>query len=154
MMSPDKEFISSVFVGVISLTFLACGGGEQKVEEIIRPVRYQQVYSTGGSRVRSFSGTARSGVESKLSFKVAGTVLEVPVKVGDKVRSGQLIARLDPKDYQLKVQQADASLARAKAEERNAKADYERIRALYENNNASKDDLDAARAGFESASAQ
>jgi len=153
-MLPYKS-VFSVFLSTFCLTcIISCGGKEQQVEEIIRPVRYTQVYSTGGSRVRTFSGVAKSGVESNLSFKVAGTVLEVPVKVGDKVRVGQLIARLDPEDYQLKVQQADASLLQAKAQQRNAKAGYERVRALYENNNASKDELDAARAGFESATAQ
>ena len=43
-------------------------------EPVLRPVRTQQVFSTGVERVRSFSGIARAGQESRLSFKVAGTV--------------------------------------------------------------------------------
>jgi RND family efflux transporter MFP subunit len=51
------------------------------------------------------------------------------------------------------VQQAEASLSNAEAQARNASANYDRVRQLYENNSASKTDLDAARAGQESASA-
>lgn len=138
------------FFLIIVAIFMACGGDKPVVKEILRPVRYITVYSTGGSRIRTFSGAAQSGIESNLSFKVSGTVQSLPVKVGDKVAAGQLIARIDPQDYRLRVQQADAALTQANAQLQRANADYERIRGLYENNNAAKSELDAARAGFES----
>jgi len=122
-------------------------------EPALRPVRTQQVFSTGVERVRSFSGIARAGQESRLSFKVAGTVELLDVKLGDRVRQGQVLARLDPQDYQLRVEDTEATLARIRAEVRNAEANYARIRELYENNNASRNDLDASLAGFESARA-
>ncbi len=153
-MSPRKITVLAALVCSASMLHVACNNGEPKAVEIIRPVRYKQVFSTGGSKERTFSGAAKSGVQSNLSFKVSGTILAIPVKVGDRVRSGQLIARLSPEDYRLRVQQAEAALAQARAQARNAKADYERIEGLYENNNASKDDLDAARAAKESAAAQ
>lgn len=136
----------------ISILFLSCGK-EEVQEEIIRPVRYIQAFSTGGSRIRSFSGVAQAGLESNLSFKVPGTIKRIAVKVGDKVKRGELIAQLDPSDYELQVQQADASLANAQAQARNAKANYDRIRTLYENNSASRSELDGARAASESAEA-
>jgi len=107
----------------------------------------------GGNRVRTFSGVAQAGVESNLSFKVAGTVQKLFVKVGDKVRSGQLIAQLDPTDYQLQLQQTQAALQQAKAQSRNAEAAYERAMKLYENRNIARSDLDVARAAAESATA-
>lgn len=122
-------------------------------EEIIRPVRYVQVYATGGSRVRTFTGVAQAGLESRLSFKVPGTLKNIPIRVGDRVRRGQLIAELDEMNYRLQEQQANAALIQAKAQARNASANYERIRALYENQNASRADLDAARTAYESADA-
>ena len=70
------------------------------------------------------------------------------------MRHRQVLARLDPTDYELKVEEAEAGLAQAQAGLRRAEADYERVRALYENSNASKGELDAARAGAESAQAQ
>jgi RND family efflux transporter MFP subunit len=132
----------------------SCGGDAEPPEEIIRPVRYQTVYTTGGTRVRSFSGVTQAGTESELSFKVAGTVTRVAVSVGDRVQPGDLVATLDDSDYRLQVQEAEASLAQARASERNASSSYERTRALWENAGASKQDLDAALAAYESAVAQ
>ena len=139
-------------VPVAALVVSGCA--EQAVpEQHLRPVRTMQVYSTGTERIRSFSGTARAGRESRLSFKVPGTVETLNVNVGDRVRAGQVLATLDPQDYRLQVEDGEAALARAGAEARNAEANYARIRELYENNNASLNDLDAARAGYESATA-
>lgn len=135
-----------------SVLLLSCGGHDV-VEEVIRPVRYVEVFSMGGNRVRTFSGVAQAGVESNLSFKVAGTVEKLFVKVGDRVKSGQSIAQLDPTDYKLQLQQAQAALQQAKAQSRNAKAAYDRAMQLYENRNIAKSDLDAARAASESATA-
>ena len=133
----------------------ACDEGEQveAAAEIIRPVRVQQVFAAGGEQQRVFSGVAKPGIESRLSFKVGGSVQRLQVNVGDRVREGALIASLDPDDYRLQAQEAEASLERAEAEARNAAANYERTRALYENNNASRTDLDAARSAAESSTA-
>jgi RND family efflux transporter MFP subunit len=145
--APYTFFIAGV-IAVVAL--LACEESEN-VEPVVRPVRYQVAYSTGGSRVRSFSGTARAGVESRISFKVPGTVRRVAVEVGDSVRAGQLLAELEDEDYRLQVQRADAGLAQARAQARNAEADYARARQLYENANLSLAELDAARTASESA---
>ncbi|MEM7350345.1 MAG: efflux RND transporter periplasmic adaptor subunit [Acidobacteriota bacterium] len=131
-----------------------CGGEAEEPQAVIRPVRYQEVISTGARRERKFSGTARAGVESQLSFRVAGTVQSVSAVVGQAVKKGQEIARLDATDYRLQLQEAEASLAQASAAQRQTEADYDRVRGLYENQNASKSDLDAARAASESSRAQ
>ena len=140
------------------LAFLVSGSwscqGTAEVPEILRPVRYEAVYATGGNRSRIFSGVARAGIESRLSFKVSGTIDKLPVKVGDRVKENQLIAELDPSDYRLQRQQAQASLESARATERNASANYDRVTRLYENRSVSLNELDAARASFESARAQ
>ena len=120
----------------------------------IRPVRYREVYRVGGTRVRAFTGVAKAGVESKLSFKVAGTIQTLNVKVGDLVEPGQLVAAMDPRDYELLVEETEASLAQARAQAVKAEADFKRIRGLFERDNASQADYDAARAAQDSARAQ
>lgn len=119
-----------------------------------RPVRVERVSRSDQGRLRTFSGAARADVESNLSFRVAGTLVSLEVDVGDRVRRGQVIARLDPVDYELQVEEAEAALAQAEAAARNADASHDRVRDLYENDNASRSDLDAARAAAESAAAQ
>ncbi len=133
---------------------LACGGAEPEAAPELRPVRTHRVQASAATAERTLAGVARAGVESRLSFRVAGTVVSVHVDLGDAVRKGQALARLDPTDYELKVEEAEAALAQGQAGLRRAQADYERVRALYENNNASKSELDAARAAAESAEAQ
>lgn len=130
-----------------------CGKEEVQVEPVLRPVRTVTVGSTAAGRQRTFSGTARAGMESKLSFKVAGNVKRIAVKVGDNVTKGDLIGELDAKDYSLQVEQAKASLAQAQAQLRNAQAAFKRTRELYANRSASKSEFDAARAAAESAGA-
>ncbi len=148
----NRAFTTNI-IFIACIVLAACGKDEPTVQEIIRPVRYAKVYSTGGSQMRTFSGAARSGIESNLSFRVPGTVQAVRVKVGDHVTRGQLIARLDPKDYELQGQQASAALSQARAQRQKASADYERVRQLYESNSAPRSQLDAARAAYESSSA-
>jgi membrane fusion protein, multidrug efflux system len=149
-----RNFHHLVTAGVFALLLVSCSEEKVVEEAPLRPVRYEQAMLTGGSRMRTFSGIAQSGIESTLSFKVAGNVQAVNVNIGDRVRRGQVLASLDPHDYNLQAEEARASLAQAQAQLRNARASYERTMALYENNNASKSQLDQAQAGFESAEAQ
>jgi RND family efflux transporter MFP subunit len=148
-----RRHFSVLFLAGASLV-VACSEPPPPAEPVIRPVRVIEVYATGGVRTRAFSGVARAGVESTLSFRVAGAIDALPVRVGDRVGSGQLIARLDPVDYELQVKETEAALSQAQAQARNADADLRRVRALYENDNASRADLDAEVAGAASASAQ
>jgi RND family efflux transporter MFP subunit len=101
----------------------------------------------------SFSGMARSASDTVLSFRVSGSLLSLPVQVGQRVRAGERIASLDPTDYQLKVMELEAQLAQFQAGFTRARADYERVRGLYEVGNVSKSDLDQAQAAFESSRA-
>ena len=141
-------------LAAVALPALACSAPPPPAEPVIRPVRHVIVQATGGQRTRTFSGVARAGVESALSFRVAGTIARLDIEVGDRVRAGSPIAELDPVDYELQVREAEASLRQAEARAGNAEADLRRVRSLYENDNAARTDLDAATAAADSAAAQ
>jgi RND family efflux transporter MFP subunit len=143
-----------MMIAVLMTIAAGCSGDQPPAEEVIRPVRYEPVYATGGVRERWFAGAARAEIESKLSFKVGGTVSNIHVKVGDRIAKGARIAELDPVGYELQVQDAEASLLQAQSQARNARANYSRVQSLYVNQNASRADLDAAQAQKESADAQ
>ncbi len=142
------------FLAFFAALLMACGSEPPEAAPVLRPVRVHRVEAGGLSMERGLAGVVRAGVESRLSFRVSGTVERLAVQVGDRVARGRVLAELDPTDYELKVQEAEASRAQAQANLRRAEADYDRVRALYENNNASKAELDAARAAAESAEAQ
>ncbi len=141
-------------LSVLFLTASGCKDPAPVAKKVIRPVRYIKVLSTGSGRARKFAGTSQAGMSSVLSFKVAGTLQALKVKAGDRVDKGQVIAKLDSADHELRAQQARAALQQVRAQARNAKASYDRVRALYENSNASKSNLDGARAQYETAKAQ
>lgn len=143
-----------IFISFIIITLIFSCGEKEEIKEIIRPVRTEQVFSTGGERVRTFSGVVQAGTESKLSFKVPGTVQKVNVDIGTKVRAGQLLIQLDKTDYEIQVKEAENARDLARAAEIQAESNYNRIRTLYENRSASKSSLDAARAAYESAHEQ
>ncbi len=132
---------------------VGCGGGEPDVVEQLRPVRYVVIEDGTTLRDRSFSGISKSTTESRLSFKVTGTVERIPVQIGQRLDAGARIMELDPTTYELQVQQAEAALVEAEANDRQAAANYDRTRGLYANDNASLNDLEAARAQAESAGA-
>ncbi|ANM30240.1 hypothetical protein ABI59_12590 [Acidobacteria bacterium Mor1] len=141
------------FLALTALLILGGCAEEPVVETVLRPVRSETVMATGSARSRTFSGTARASQETELSFRVNGRIERLAVKVGDTVRRNQLIARLEPRDFEIAVNQAEAALAQSQATFRNAESDLERIRGLWENNNASQTELDQATAGFQSARA-
>ncbi|MYK87447.1 MAG: efflux RND transporter periplasmic adaptor subunit [Acidobacteria bacterium] len=145
---------SPVAVFAAALLVQACGEPPPPAEPVVRPVRYVTAQATGGQRTRTFSGVARAGFESSLSFRVAGTIARLDVEVGDRIRAGAPIAEIDPVDYELQVREAEASLRQAEARAGNAEADLRRVRSLYENDNAARTDLDAATAAADSAAAQ
>ncbi len=144
----------SLALATILIGLVACQTAAPPAPPRLRPVAVERVNASGGKRPRTFSGSARAGLASRLSFRVAGTILELPARLGDRVGKDQVIARLDPKDFRLQVDDAEASLRQAQAQSRSVAANYERIRGLYENNSVSISDLDAARAANDSAQAQ
>ena len=149
-----RRVVSLAGWAVLATLLAACDAAPEMEEELLRPVRYLTIEDTVAGRSRTFSGTLKSTRESRLSFKVAGTVTELPVQIGQRLAPGDLIARLDSDSFALQVEQAQASLVEAQAGERNAQANYDRTKGLYANDNASLNELDAARASAEAAAAQ
>lgn len=98
-----------------------------------------------------FSGQAKSPQEVRMSFRVSGEIEELAVFSGKVLEEGDLVARLDPTDYELEVQRMESNLARAEAQLVRAEADYQRTRALFEADNVSRSVLDRDRALFDSA---
>lgn len=95
----------------LSLTLLvACSKSAPPAPDVARPVKAIQVGKDTGIAGRNFPGRARATQEVNLAFDVAGTLIERPVDIGDEVKAGDLIARLNPKDFQANVKSAQARL--------------------------------------------
>lgn len=85
-----------------------------------KPLQVIQVGAgeTASSAQRTYSGEVRPRVETTLGFQVGGKIIERRVNVGDHVSAGQVLARLDPQDTRLNLEQAEAQLNIAQAEAR------------------------------------
>ncbi|MFN4014589.1 MAG: efflux RND transporter periplasmic adaptor subunit [Reyranella sp.] len=95
-------------------------------EPKIRPARVAEIsYKTHGQTLL-LAGTVVPRIESTLGFRVAGKIVQRSVDVGAVVKPRDVIAVLDPADYQLAVDNARAALASAEADHVRAKADHER----------------------------
>jgi len=150
----NNSYIKQLGVSLaISLAIASCGSKDETKKEVIRPVSYEEVGLGGGVLERTFSGTAISGTETRMSFKVAGNIERLLVKDGEEVNKNQLLVTLDDSDYQLQYEQADAAVKNADALAKQAKSNYERIRSLYENGSTSLSDFENAKASYESAQA-
>lgn len=96
------------------------------IETVVRPARVAEIsYKTHGQTLL-LAGTVVPRIESTLGFRVAGKIVQRSVDVGAVVKPGDIIAVLDPADYQLAVDNARAALASAEADYVRAKADHER----------------------------
>jgi len=80
-----------------------------------RPVRVVAAAVGPLPRTVTVTGTLAADEEVVAGFKVAGRVSEIAVDLGSPVRKGQVLARLDPTDFRLRVDQAEAALRQVRA---------------------------------------
>src|SRR5262249_13864499 len=80
-----------------------------------REVRVVPAAESRVPRTVGVTGTLAADDQVVLSLKVAGRVSELPIDLGTRVRKGQVVARLDPTDFRLRVDQARAALYQARA---------------------------------------
>lgn len=144
-----KLTMRTLFISITIITALfliSCDKKEETSEEIIRPVRYQQVFLSGGEQTRTFSGVSKAGTEAKLSFRVGEVIDSLNVnKIGQKVKKGKLIASLDDSDARLNYEKALSALRNAETQKENAKSNLDRVKGLYENNNVSLSEYESAK---------
>ncbi len=131
------------------------------VEEVIRPVRTMVLERAGDLNERHYFGTVQGSQRVDLSFRVAGPLRELPLDRGAQAKKGQLVARLDPRDFQVRLNNATSYLAQTQAQLTEAESNFKRYEALYEQKviaalqyDQYKTALDVARSNVQSAQAQ
>ena len=132
-----------------SLTLFGCDSDapEQGLEPLLRPVRTVQVEPSVTGPFKEFTAVVDAFQKADLAFRVSGNLVELPVKSGDLVAQGQLIARLDDADIQVQLKEAQSSYEIALS-------DYGRAQKLIGNNSISYSDFDQFKAKYNSAYAQ
>jgi len=107
-----------------------CKQDQPAAVETPTPVRVERIAPQSVTEARAYTGVVRARYESDLGFRVSGKIIERMVNVGDRVSKDQVLARLDPTDYRLNVESAEAELGAAKSTLAQAAADEERYEKL------------------------
>ena len=138
------------------LTLVACGEKEVIEKDSVRPIRAMKIETLEPFGGRWFPGQATATQEANMSFRVAGNVNKITVDVGDNVKQGDLLARLDPKDYQVELNNSKAQLRKAKSGLELAESEYARVARVFEKDPGavSKSMVDVRKAELDSAGAQ
>ena len=121
--------LRTIFLTSLLALFLSsCGKKEpEKAETIaVRPIKLMTVGSALTGQMRKLPGTVRATDRVNLAFQVAGPLVELPVKEGQRVKKGDLLARIDPQDYETNLRNAKGTIAKAKAGVDYAVAEYKR----------------------------
>jgi len=85
------------------------------VAAVPRPVKVEVIGSSPDSGNESFVGTLRAHQRSELGFETGGRIASILVEVGDRVRAGQVLARLEEGPAQWRLDKAEADHAAAAA---------------------------------------
>ncbi len=139
---------------VVATTLLSACSRPVPPEEPIRAVKVLTV-EVGGMRAGGeFAGEVRARVESRLGFRVGGKIVRRHVELGQRVKAGEVLAQLDPQDYQLAAQAAKAQVTAALTNRDLAAADFKRYRELRDQNFISGAELERRDAALKAAQAQ
>src|SRR5215472_12724569 len=139
-------------VGVLAQA--ACGKGEKAAAPAVRPVRTVTVEPRQAGETVSLTGEIQPRYQADIGFRVDGKILQRPVDVGTAVKSGQLLARLDPQQFQQSLNVAKADVAAAEAEVTRSGNQETRQRELLKNGHTTQVKFDQAVMAFKTATAQ
>jgi RND family efflux transporter MFP subunit len=106
--------------------------------EGVRPVRVIHIGDLSEFRGRQFPGRAEPVQFVDLSFRVSGTLQALAARIGQAVQEGEVIARVDERDFHVRVTAAEAGLARAEAELARAEEEFARMRVAFDRGAASE----------------
>ncbi len=109
----------------------------------------------------SATGTIDPEFKVVITPEVTGEIVDLPVKEGQKVKKGQLLISINPKQYiadkerdEANLMQVKANLAMREAELAKVKADYERVKELHKKGLSSDAELETAKSNYQSTEAQ
>ncbi len=137
-----QRHLQRVIHTTLAVLITGCGAEVEQQGDVIRPVKMFALGGTDGSGGLEYPGVVTSAQEAQLSFEVDGQIIQFPVREGQTVRAGQVLARIDPRDYEAR-RNAD------RASRNQALANYERFQHLYSADAVSLQDLEVARRQYE-----
>lgn len=123
------------------------GGGEAEPRHVrVVTVESKQLVSGG-----AVTGEIQARVQSDLSFRVGGKIVERTVDVGDHVKAGQVLARIDAEEQEADLAVAQANLEAAVAQRIQAELAFSRQQKLFDTQVTTRSSLDQAQEALSTA---
>jgi len=130
------------FLGMAAVLIAGCEQPPPVTPELVRPVRILTINELRAGETVSYPGEIQGVQQAELAFEVSGRLVELPAEEGISVTKDQLLAKLDPADYQ-------SNLDAAQARYNSAKATFDRFSEVFERGAISRQDLDTRKRQFE-----
>lgn len=148
--------VGVIIIGIIAMIAVSKSKNKNKGAEVeIEAVSSKTIIETV-----SATGKIQPESEVKISSEVSGEIIFLPIKEGDQVKKGQILARVNPELYTSAYNRVTASmstskagLSQAEAQLREAKANYDRNKTLFDKGVISKAEFERAIGSYESAKA-
>lgn len=126
----------------VAAVMTACEQAPVETPEVARPVRIVTISTLQGGDSLNYPGEIQGAQNVNIAFEVPGRIIEMPAQEGIEVSTGDVLARLDPADFQSSL---DAAAARARA----SKETFDRFSEVFERGAISAQELDTRRRQYE-----
>lgn len=137
---------SILTAAIVALLLSGCSA-KQTAKETVRTVRVDTVASYGTEPSVTFPGKIKAASDVNLAFRVSGKIWKVNVDAGSYVRKGQVLAEIDPRDYEIQ-------LAATEAEYNQIKREAGRVMELFETESVTPNEHDKAVYGLQQITAK
>lgn len=145
--------------GIMATVGLASGCGSSDAKEkpqtaVVRPVKAIQLSQAPSVRKLRLPGVANAVRDTDLAFRVGGPLIALHVDTGAYVKKGQIVAEVDPRDFQIRVKTGQAKLNSSMAQLAETKLQYDRYAKLIKQKAVAQAEYDSIKAAYEVAQAQ
>jgi RND family efflux transporter MFP subunit len=137
-------------LGLSLLVLLSACDKEKPLEKARPRVFVQEVKLTDYAANITLTGDVQARVQTELSFRVSGKIIQRTVDVGDRISARQVLARLDPKDLQTSLDSAQAQVVAEQAKVKQNAASFVRQQKLLPKGYTSQSEYDSAQAALRS----
>jgi RND family efflux transporter MFP subunit len=134
--------VRNALLALAAIVLAGCQAETAPIERASRPVQVESVVLVDDAVSREFVGVIAPRTTTDLGFRIGGKVVERPVGTGDRVRAGDVVARLDAEDLNLQLESAEAEFDAATSSLAQAAADLARFAALKEQGHATSAEIE------------
>lgn len=154
--SVSTRLHSAIAASLLALIAIGAAGCNEKQAEdkpVIRPVKVVEIAKADTTRSLDYSGSVQARTNMNLGFRINGKITDRRVDIGQRVKPGDILARVDATDYGLSVRRSEADLASAQKQVQTAELSLNRAKELFDKNVSPKSQVEQAQLSYDQATA-